>query len=212
MLPWILLCAFACAGVLVCERRGLRAGVWVAKPLASTAFVLAAVSAGALGSTYGQLVLLGLALCWLGDVLLIPQRSEPCFLAGIGSFLLGHVAFAAAFASIGFSGIALAGAGVAAAIAAAFVLRWLWPHLAGVFVPAVPLYTLVIAAMVALATSATAAGATPAIAAGALMFAVSDVSVARDRLVEASFANGAWGLPLYYAAQLVIAASIRSSA
>jgi len=32
---------------------------------------------------------------------------------------------------------------------------------------------------------------------------VSDLSVARDRFVSRSFSNRAWGLPLYYAAQIV---------
>jgi hypothetical protein len=32
--------------------------------------------------------------------------------------------------------------------------------------------------------------------------------VARDRFVEQAFVNGAWGLPLYFAAQIVLALSI----
>ena len=42
---------------------------------------------------------------------------------------------------------------------------------------------------------------------GAVMFYGSDLAVARDRFVAPGFSNRAWGLPLYYAAQLVIAAS-----
>jgi len=40
---------------------------------------------------------------------------------------------------------------------------------------------------------------------GALMFLVSDLAVARDRFVAQGFINRLWGLPLYYAAQLVLA-------
>lgn len=43
--------------------------------------------------------------------------------------------------------------------------------------------------------------------AGALAFTASDVSVARDRFVQHGFVNRAWGLPFYYAAQLLIAAT-----
>jgi hypothetical protein len=43
------------------------------------------------------------------------------------------------------------------------------------------------------------------VAVGALAFAASDVSVARDRFVRPEFVNRAWGLPLYYAAQLLLA-------
>ena len=41
-----------------------------------------------------------------------------------------------------------------------------------------------------------------------MAFALSDLSVARDRFVRPGFANAAWGLPLYFAAQLVIASSV----
>jgi uncharacterized membrane protein YhhN len=40
---------------------------------------------------------------------------------------------------------------------------------------------------------------------GAVLFFVSDVAVARDRFVEPSWKNRAWGLPAYYAGQLLLA-------
>jgi uncharacterized membrane protein YhhN len=66
-------------------------------------------------------------------------------------------------------------------------------------------YLVVIAVMSTLACGVTAAGGPLAVAAGALAFTASDVSVARDRLVKREFVNRAWGLPLYYAAQWLIA-------
>ena len=45
---------------------------------------------------------------------------------------------------------------------------------------------------------------------GAIVFAASDVAVARDRFVARSFVNRAWGLPAYYAAQLVLAWSVNA--
>ena len=62
--------------------------------------------------------------------------------------------------------------------------------------------------MVALAASASVAADAPAIGAGALLFAISDVSVARDRLVCPEFANSVWGLPLYFGAQLLLASTV----
>jgi uncharacterized membrane protein YhhN len=59
--------------------------------------------------------------------------------------------------------------------------------------------------MSTLACGVTAAGGPWAVAAGALAFTASDVSVARDRFVRPQFLNRAWGLPLYYVAQLLIA-------
>jgi hypothetical protein len=59
--------------------------------------------------------------------------------------------------------------------------------------------------MSALAVGVAGAGGPWAVAAGALAFTASDVSVARDRFVREEFFNRAWGLPLYYCAQLLIA-------
>jgi len=41
-----------------------------------------------------------------------------------------------------------------------------------------------------------------------LAFAASDISVARDRFVAPAFINRAWGLPLYYVAQISFALSV----
>jgi uncharacterized membrane protein YhhN len=212
MLPWILLCAAACAALLIAERLDSPIGVWLCKPLASAAFVAAALAEGAAHSTYGRLVLLGLCLSWLGDVLLIPRERHAAFLAGIASFLLAHVAFGAAFAARGIAPAALALAGALTAAAALRILRWLRPHLTDLFRWAVPAYTIVIAGMVTLGVSAAVSAGAGAIGAGALLFAVSDVFVARDRLVAADFANALWGLPLYFGAQLLLASTVAALA
>jgi uncharacterized membrane protein YhhN len=201
--------------LLLCERRSLHAGVWVFKPLAATAFVGTAIAAGALDSSYGRWLLAGLAFCWGGDVLLIPRGRGVTFLAGIGSFLLGHVAYAIAFATLAHSWTALFPAATVMTLLAFVVLRWLWPHLSGVFTAAVPVYIVVIGVMVTLSASTTAAGGPTGIAIGAAMFAVSDVAVARDRLVAGSADKsgwGAWGLPLYFSAQLVLASTVARAA
>jgi len=71
----------------------------------------------------------------------------------------------------------------------------------------VRIYMIVIGLMSALACGVTAAGGPWAVAVGALAFTASDVSVARDRFVRHEFLNRAWGLPLYYGAQLLLAAT-----
>jgi phage shock protein PspC (stress-responsive transcriptional regulator) len=63
-----------------------------------------------------------------------------------------------------------------------------------------------------LVAAAGASPADPAIFAGAALFYASDLTVARDRFVASGFANGAIGLPLYFAAQLVIAHTVASAA
>ena len=63
----------------------------------------------------------------------------------------------------------------------------------------------VIGLMVVCAFGARGAGASRLIAAGAMLFFVSDLSVAAQRIVEVDFPTFVWGLPLYYAAQLCFA-------
>jgi uncharacterized membrane protein YhhN len=201
----VVLCAVAVAGLLVAEYRDSRGGLWLTKPLASAAFVWLGLAAGAFDSGYGRLVLLALALCLLGDILLIPRDRPKVFRAGVFAFLLGHVAYSAAFLSRPLApGGLLAGAIVLGVVIAA-VLRWLGKSLPADMVAAVRTYMLVIGVMSALACGVTAAGGPWAVAAGALAFTASDISVARDRFVSHQFVNRAWGLPLYYAAQLLLA-------
>lgn len=201
------LCALSVAGLLLAEWRGAQAGVWIAKPIASASFIWAALQAGALESSYGGLVLAGLALCMLGDLLLIPGDRPRVFRAGVFAFLLGHVAFGAAFLTRPLSPLGLVAGGAMLATALLGVLRWLGRSLPGDMVLPVRAYMVVIGAMATLACGVTGAGGPWQVATGALAFAASDVAVARDRFVEPGFVNRAWGLPLYYGAQLLIAAT-----
>lgn len=203
----ILVCAVAVLGLLYAERRESQAGKWLAKPVASFAFMAVAIFSGALDSDYGRLVLLGLALCLLGDLLLIPEGRASVFRLGVFAFLAGHVAFAGAFLTQPRSHTWLALAAVALGLVLWRVWRWLSPSLPGDMRVPVQAYFLVIAVMTALACAVTGAGGTALVAAGAIAFTASDVSVARDRFVRHEFANRAWGLPLYYLAQVLLALS-----
>jgi uncharacterized membrane protein YhhN len=200
-----LLCSAAVAGLLWAEHRGSRGGLWLTKPVASFAFIWAALAAGALEATFGQLVLLGLVLCLLGDLLLIPLGRPAIFKAGVFAFLAGHVAYSAAFLTRPLDPLGLAVAAVLLAVVLLGVLRWLGPSLPPDMVGPVRTYMLVIGVMSVLACGVSAAGGPWAVAVGALAFTASDVAVARDRFVRHEFLNRAWGLPLYYAAQLLIA-------
>ena len=203
----IVLCLAAVAALLVAERRESQAGKWLTKPVASAAFIAVAVFAGALDSDYGRLILLGLVLCLLGDVLLIPMGRLAVFRAGVFAFLAGHVAFAAAFLTQPRSMAWLAGAVAALAVVLWGVWRWLSPRLPADMRLPVQAYFLVIGIMTALACAVSGAGGPPIVAAGALAFTASDISVARDRFVHPEFTNRAWGLPLYYLAQVLLALS-----
>jgi uncharacterized membrane protein YhhN len=185
------------------DRPGVRAA---GKPFASLGFIVAAIGFGALESPYGNIVLIGLVLGAIGDVCLL-GKAKSYFIAGLVSFLLGHVAYVVAFSSLPISvPQTLMSAAVAAAVMVA-IARWVFPHAPDMRVP-IGVYMLVIAAMCAVAIGAGAAGAPWMIPVGAVMFTASDISVVRDRFVTPGFVNRLWGLPLYYAAQLIIAWSI----
>jgi len=183
---------------------------WFAKPAASFCFVLVALAGGGLDSVYGQWVLGALVLCTLGDILLIPSGPKT-FLAGMAAFALGHGAYIGAFLSGSpEAGLLFYVTAAAMAIFAAFTLRWLWPQLAAFRWP-VTGYAAIIGVMVSTSVLAAPPGASsPSIIVilGAVGFAISDLAVAKDRFVRPQFFNRLWGLPLYYGAQLMLAASV----
>jgi uncharacterized membrane protein YhhN len=200
----------AVIGLLLSEYRGWRPGIWFTKPLASTGFVALALTAGATETSYGLAVLAALVLCWLGDVFLIPKGATAIFLVGLVSFLMGHVGFLVAFALCVPEPRWMALAALLVLPPALVVLRWLRPHLPAKMRLPVVAYVVVISLMVVTAAGAAAATGRGAIALGATCFFVSDLHVARHRFVSASFWNKGWGLPLYYAAQLILASTVAS--
>ena len=126
------------------------------------------------------------------------------FLAGIAAFLLAHTAFAKAFTVLEFNRIAFVTALLLWIVVVIILIRWLWKYLHGPYRFAVVIYMAAITVMVSFAGATTS----PLIIVAAGMFAVSDISVARDRFVKHSLGNKVWGLPLYYIAQLLFAISI----
>jgi uncharacterized membrane protein YhhN len=207
---WV--CLAAVAALLLAERQGRAHWAWALKPLAAAAFLWAALSWGALGSDYGRWVLIGLVLCAIGDVLLIPKGKSRWFLAGLGAFLLGHVAYAVAFATLP---LAWSAALVAAALMGALawlVLKWLLPFAPRPLRAPVLAYIGVISVMTVMATAAVGGGAHGVLLLGAAGFAVSDLAVARNRFIAPGFVNRVWGLPLYFASQLLIAFTVVTEA
>ncbi len=189
---------------LLAERRGWAAGRAITRSLASLGFMGTALSAGAIGSLFGRLILTGLALSFIGDVLLL-GRSRQVFLAGLVSFLLGHLAYGTAFIIHGIDLLPAAGGLVIVAVVGMRVFRWLRPHISRDMLRPVVAYIIVISAMVALALGAWGGGVPVRLLPGAVAFYLSDIAVARDRFVVKGFANRLVGLPLYYAGQLLIA-------
>ena len=208
MISLSIACAVACACLVAAEWRGI---VWlraVAKTAASIAFLGVAVLAGRRSDGYAIALLCGLALGVVGDIALL-GKSDRAFLVGLAAFLLGHVAYIVAVAQLVSPTSWLTSAGFAAALpiaVGAIALASLWPRLGSMRVPVIA-YVLAIVVMVigALATSSNR------LSVGAVLFFASDLAVARDKFVGRAFANKAWGLPAYYAAQLSIAWTLAES-
>lgn len=207
-MAWFAIWTVIAVSILLWGEAGGRDGVvrW-AKPLASAAFVAAAATAPGATTLYGALMLGGFVLSFAGDVLLI-SRERTAFMAGLGAFLVAHLSFAAAFVTRGIELPPFLAALAMLLIAATFVWRNLVARLSRSMLLPVAAYIAAIVLMCAAAVGTWRHGWLVPL--GAIAFVLSDLSVARDRFVAPGFVNRAWGLPLYYAAQLLLAASLRS--
>ena len=206
----VLVVAGACLALVVLLLLGYTLPAAAAKFVASTAFVALALRCGAAASSYGRLILAGLALSWCGDLFLVGASRE-AFLAGLTAFLLAHVAYVAAFVRHGYDRAWVVSAAVPITVIAITVWAWLAPHTpAGLSVP-VRAYVTVISVMVVFAIATRGRGGSWLILAGAVLFFLSDLSVAALRLVQTQHPTYVVGLPLYYAAQVCLALSVSQS-
>lgn len=173
------------------------------KLAASMAFVAVGLSAGALDTTFGRIVVVALVLSLFGDLFLAIDGRAP-FVAGLVAFLAAHIAYIGAFANRGLSdGIYLPLFGVT--IAAVAIAIWLLPTVPRELRAPVIAYIAAISVMVALAVSTHDSIAEWRIPVGAIAFYLSDITVARDRFAAPDFMNRIVGLPLYYGGQLLLA-------
>ncbi len=195
----------AVVSLLWAIRVGDRALEVLSKCAASAAFVVLGILRWSFGDPVGAWIVAGLALCAVGDLCLLWDRS---FDPGLLSFVLGHLAYIAGFSAAlplhhwpPVLVVALLAAGAVAS-------RWLWPHLGGRRIP-VLFYILVISVMVWGGAATVVRQALPWTAAvGAVLFYASDLAVARQRFVRPEFLNRALGLPTYYLGQLLLAVTI----
>ena len=198
------------AALLFADARDARRVAFICKTAASLCFVLLAVSLQVLDrGQFGSLVFAGLVMALGGDVALAIS-SRRAFLVGLVLFLVGHLAYIAAFGTVVPAHGWLSPFSAIPAVATLLVYATLSPKL-GSMRGAVIVYMVAITVMVVAAMAAERAGHRhgDALLCGALLFYVSDFSVARDRFVKRAFINRAWGLPAYYAAQVLLAWAAR---
>ncbi|MGA8044676.1 MAG: lysoplasmalogenase [Dermatophilaceae bacterium] len=182
---------------------GTRRAVVIAKPLTLIALIGVAVAAGAGGSSAGRLLLVGLVLCLAGDVFLLGD-GESAFLAGLSAFLLGHLAYVAAFVTLGLDQPAWGLIGLMALIAVVLATGRVIPaaHREGgaVLAGAVTAYMIVIGAMVVTAwmTGEWVVGL------GAVTFMVSDAVLALARFVRRGRHSDVAVMVTYHLGQVLI--------
>ncbi|MDJ0749108.1 MAG: lysoplasmalogenase [Woeseiaceae bacterium] len=200
----------ACLALVILLYSGYVIPAAAAKFVASTAFIALALQAGALESLFGKLILVGLALSWCGDMFLIGS-SETYFLGGLVAFLLAHVAYVSAFVAHGYRRSWIIIAAVPVTAVAIVVWAWLEPHTAANLSIPVRAYIAVISLMVIFAIGTRGVGGPWLVVAGAILFFLSDLSVAALRIVQTDTATYVIGLPLYYAGQVCLALSVSQS-
>jgi uncharacterized membrane protein YhhN len=189
---------------LVAERGHHRVGRGLTKAAASAGFIAIALSVGALESAWGQTLLIAFGLSMLGDLLLL-SKATSMFAGGLVSFLLAHIAFGAAFITLGLDPTVTAGAVLALIVVALGVARWVLPHAPQRLRAAIIAYIVAVSGMAALALSASWSTGDPTLALGGVAFFISDLFVARGRFIAPGFSNRILGMPLYYGAQILFA-------
>lgn len=161
---------------------------------------------------YAVFVMLALAASWIGD-LCLSIEGRTAFVAGLGSFALAHLLYSIGFvtrASLSVPWL-IAGAALMSVVGVA-VLRWLTPHRPPEMRIPLAFYVLVIGVMTTLAFATHGAEPDLRIPIAALVFAASDILVARQQFVARSLTNRLVGLPMYYAAQILFALSAAAGA
>ena len=191
---------------------GARRSAGVLKPLPIALLgALVTSEAAPVGPGYRWLVLAALAFSMAGDVwLLFPERF---FVPGLASFLVAHVLYIGAFMPGGGWGPSAWLALVPFALFGGAMLAYLWPRLGKDRAPVV-VYLTVIVVMGWQAAVRAAAGTTPApsgalACAGAVLFMVSDGLLSIDRFAHPFGAAEAAVMATYYAAQTLLALSVR---
>ena len=190
------------------EYAGARKRVYIFKPLTTSLIILLALLIQPPVSTlYKPLIVAGLVFSLAGDVFLMLPNDR--FLYGLISFLVGHLAYTAAFVSIGGFRSDFLALGIYA-MYGLIVLYLLWTGLGTLKAPVI-VYVVVILGMgwQALAVwRANPSAGTLSAAVGAASFVLSDSVLALDRFRGGFSSARAIVLGSYFLAQVLIALSI----
>ncbi|MGV8079810.1 MAG: lysoplasmalogenase [Syntrophales bacterium] len=206
----LLLSVLLLAGLLHARKRQSLPGIVLTKPSLSALFVLAALTGPHGHPQYFQFIFAGLLFCMAGDVFLI-SAARRLFLAGLFAFLVGHILYSIAFFTMAAPGFPAGFAAAACCVMGGGFLFRVRPYLGSMALPVI-VYVVIISIMVVgaatlMGESRLPLGGRVLALAGAVLFYLSDLFVARERFVKSEFRNRLIGLPLYYAGQFMIAFS-----
>lgn len=183
--------------------------IYLFKPLTTLLILITALLPGTfLSDRYAGAIALGLIFGLGGDILLMLPGNY--FLYGLVSFLIGHLCYWAAFFPDTF-GVDFFWPLLPLLILGGLILRYLWPGLTQELKVPVMLYVSVIMGMGVLAVYRAFQFPTPATysaAVGALLFLVSDITLAVNRFRRPFALVHLAVLSTYFAGQILIASSI----
>lgn len=174
--------------------RARRTIEYVAKPAVMLALILLAATAAPNSGSMQTWFIVALVSSLAGDVFLMLEREQ--FLAGLGSFLVAHLAYVAGLISAGVSLAGLAVGGVVAAAAITTVGRRIGSSVAARHRSLLTPVWAYIAAISAMLVAAVGTGL-PAAIIGATLFFVSDALLGWNRFV-APLPHGRIGIIVTY--------------
>jgi len=215
MAPYVLPSIVAVTALIdiVAVYRETRTVAYVFKPLSTVLIITLALLAQQADRTYQTLIVVGLLFSLAGDVfLMLPERPRSYFVPGLVAFLFAQLVYIGAF-SLGthWAGIHLVIL-LPYALFGLVVGTYLWPRLGAMKAPVV-LYMIVILGMGWRAGVRVHAADVPITGAvfalvGAVVFILSDLSLAVNRFARPFKAAEAVILSTYFTAQTFIALSL----
>ena len=163
-------------------------------------------------TTFARLVTAGVALSLVGDVALLSDTNR-AFMIGLAAFLLAHLAYVIAFLGVAVWSAHVVGVAVVMIVSSVALLRATWEGATGMHGPTIA-YGVVITTMV-VSASATVGGPllmAPFAAVGAILFYVSDSSLAINKFRRPIPHVALLAFGVYWLGQLGIAIAASSSA
>lgn len=199
-------------GLLYAAKKESVAGTLMTKPLLSLLFIAVVLIVPQINPKYFCFILAGLIFCMLGDIFLIFVNSKKLFMAGLASFLIGHIFYGIAFFTISIPGVLTLVVAIVVITVSSTIFVKLLPYLGKMTIPVIA-YVVIITIMVIGAATLMGDKQLGSIGrslafCGAILFYCSDMFVARQRFVRKDFINRLIGLPLYYVGQFMIAYSV----